>query len=123
MIPKVKTDPVKTVLTITVGFLVIFLVNHQSWAIITALGIGIAGVFSPFLSRKIDFLWMKLAWVLSLIMPNIILTIVFFLILFPIAALSRLFGKKDPLQLKNSKDSTFSICHKEFKKESFEKPW
>jgi len=66
---------------------------------------------------------MKLAWVLSLIIPNILLSSIFFLFLFPIALLSRLFGKKDPLMLKNPEKSVFRNQEKKFDKSSFENPW
>jgi len=118
-----KTDPVKTVLTISVGFTVLYFITKWDWTIITALVVGLAGVFSSYLSKKIDFLWMKLAWFLNLIVPNVLLTIIFFLLLFPLALLSRIFGKKDPLILKNKKDSYFKNCNRQLDKTSFEKPW
>ena len=118
-----KTDPVKTVLTITVGFIVVYLITKLHWAIIVALVIGVIGVFSVFLSKKIDFLWMKLAWILSLIVPNILLGAFFFLFLFPISLLSKIFGKKDPLHLKNKANSVYKTNDKIFEKKSFENTW
>lgn len=120
---KVKSDPIKTVLAISVGFMVIFLITNWKWAILVSLIIGLIGLFSIFLSKKIDFLWMKLSWLLSLIIPNIILGIVFYLILFPISIFSKLFRKKDPLILSNKLNSTFTVTNKSFDKKSFENPW
>jgi hypothetical protein len=118
-----KTDPIKTVLVISMGFLLIFLVTHWQWALFTSFAIGLIGVFSTYLSKKVDFLWMKLAYLLSLIVPNILLGAVFYLILFPISALSKLFRSKDPLVLTNRLKSTYIATKKSFDKESFEKPW
>jgi hypothetical protein len=118
-----KSEPVKTCLTIAMGFLVIFMATKAAWALPIALIVGSVGIFSPFLSRKIDFLWMKLATILSLIVPNILLGTVFYLFLFPISQLAKLFGKADPLLLKNSRESTFTTETKVFSKASFEKPW
>ncbi len=120
---KTKTDPIKTVLIITVGFIIIFLITKAQWAIFVAVGIGLIGILSSYLSRKIDFLWMKLAWILSMIIPNILLGLVFYLFLFPISLLSKLFGNKDPLILKNKADSIYINCNKKFDKETFEKLW
>jgi hypothetical protein len=89
----------------------------------TAIAVGLAGVFSNYLSTKIDFLWMKLTWFLSLIVPNVLLSIIFFLLLFPIALLARMFGKNDPLNLKNKNDSNFKNSNSQLDKDSFEKPW
>lgn len=119
----IKTEPTKTVLTIAVGFIVIYFVTKWMPALWVALIVGLIGVFSTYLTEKIDFLWMKLAWVLSLIVPNILLTIIFYLFLFPIALLAKIFGNKDPLRLKNTGASNFVNCEKEFDKASFEKPY
>ena len=118
-----KSEPIKTCLTIAVGFIVVFLATKAQWAIYVSLIVGAIGLFSDYLSQKIDFVWMKLTWVLSLIVPNILLGAIFYLFLFPISMLSKLFGKSDPLLLKNSNSSTFTTEHKEFSKASFEKPW
>ena len=118
-----KSEPIKTCLTIAVGFIVVFLATKGQWAIYVSLIVGAIGLFSDYLSQKIDFVWMKLTWVLSLIVPNILLGAIFYLFLFPISMLSKLFGKSDPLLLKNNNNSTFTTEHKEFGKASFEKPW
>lgn len=117
-----KTNsPFRTMLTISVGFLIIFLITNQKWALIVSLSVGLIGVFSTILSGYIDFLWAKLAWILSLIVPNIILSLFFFFFLFPIALLSKLFGKKDPMNLKNTKSSLFIDCIRKFDPVSFER--
>ena len=120
---KIKSDPIKTVLVITVGMLIIYIITKQQWSLYTALIIGILGVFSNFIARKIDWVWMKLTWILSLIVPNIILSIVFYLFLTPIALISRLFGERDQLRLKNRHDSMFKSTNKKFDPSSFENPW
>jgi hypothetical protein len=113
----------KTVLVISTGFVLIYLITGWNWAIIVSFVIGLSGILSEFLSRKIDFVWMKLAGFLGLILPNILLGIVFYLFLFPISVLSRLFGERDPLCLKNIRKSMFVASNKQFDKESFEKTW
>lgn len=119
----IKTNPSQTALTIVTGFIVIYFVTKWDAVLWVSLVVGLMAVFSTYLRQKIDFLWMKLAWVLSLIVPNILLSIIFYLLLFPIALLSRLFGNKDPLHLKNNQDSHYVNCDKDFDKTSFEKPW
>ncbi len=66
---------------------------------------------------------MKLAEGLSFIVPNILLSLVFFFILTPIAWASRLFKDRDPLDLKNEKDSFFQDRNTSFDPSSFERPW
>ncbi len=118
-----STSPEKTVLVITVGFLVLFLFSKQNAFLYVALSVGILGAMSSYLAEKIDWIWTKIGWVLSFIVPNVIMTIVFYLILTPIAFLSRVFGKSDPMDLKNLQSSLFKEKEATFSKESFEKPW
>lgn len=113
----------KTVLVITVGFLVLYFFSRQVAFLYIALSIGFLGTISSFLAEKIDWLWTKIGWVLSFIIPNIIMTIVFYVVLTPTAFLSRIFGKSDPMDLKNSQSSLFKEKESDFSKESFEKPW
>lgn len=120
---KIKSNPVKTMLTISIGFLVIFIITKLNWALLISLAIGLIGLFSTFLSKQIEFLWIKLAWFLGLIIPNILLSAIFYLFLFPIAVLSKIFGKNDSFKLKNNADTVFVSSNKDFDKNSFEKPW
>jgi len=117
------TNPTNTVLTITVGFVIVFLVFQWKWALTVSLLVGIAGLISNRLSSYIDFVWMQLAKVLSYIIPNILLSAIFYLFLFPIALLSRFFGKKDPLLLKNTKSSVYREVNKTFTASSLKNPW
>jgi hypothetical protein len=119
----IKSNPIKTVLTISVGFVIVFLVTKWNWTILISLIIGLIGLCSNYLIKKIDYLWMKLTWLLTLIVPNILFGTIFYLFLFPISILSRLFGKKDPLHLKNKVNSVFTTIKKDFDKTSFEKSW
>ena len=65
---------------------------------------------------------MKLAQLLGYIIPNILLSIVFYLILFPLSLLSKLFTK-DPLMLSSKYDSYFVDVNKEMDQKSFENMW
>jgi hypothetical protein len=71
----------------------------------------------------IDFLWMKLTWLLSLIIPRIILSLLFYLFLTPLALLSRIFGDGDPLQMKKPVSSMFRVEEPLSGPTSFEKMW
>lgn len=119
----IKSNPAKTMLTIAVGFIIIYLATKWSWALYVSLGVGLTGVFSHFVSEKIEFLWFKLAWLLGLIVPNIILGIIFYLFLFPISLVSKIFRKKDVLHLKNVQSSIFEPVTKNFNASTLDNPW
>ncbi len=117
-----KSDTSKTMLTISMGFLALYLVFIWKWALAVSIIIGVIGITSSFLSKRIEWVWLKLAEVLSLIVPKIVLTLAFFLFLFPIALLYRIFNK-DPLMLSRKYDSYFLEVKRDYDKKSFEKTW
>lgn len=118
-----KKDTSKsTILVISMGFLVLHLAFSWYWAVIVSLIVGIIGIVSSYLSSKIEWAWMKLSQLLGYIIPNILLSIVFFLFLFPIALLSKLFTK-DMLMVSSKYDSYFIDVNKEMNKKSFKKMW
>jgi len=109
-------------LVIAMGFLLIYLSTHLKWAIYVSLGAGLIGIVSTYLSQKVEWAWMKLALVLGYIVPNILLSIVFFVFLFPLAVISRIFNK-DPLMLSDKYSTYFVEVNREMDKASFEKMW
>lgn len=118
-----KFNPKNSVFAIAALLLIIFLYTDQYIIIWLTLSLLLLNLLSPRLTIVIDFFWSKIIWVLGLIMPKILLTIIFFLVLIPVAFLSRIFGKKDVLKLKNSYKSLFVDSNNRIDKSYFEKPW
>lgn len=116
-----KTTPAHTVLTIVTGFLLLYYFLGYNWLLYTSIIVGLLGVFIRPARVTIDFLWMKLAWVLSLIVPRIVLTVFYFVILTPIALLSRVFGKPSLKAKHKNLTSTFTPIDKTFEATSFER--
>lgn len=120
---QMKSDPSKTLLTISVGFAVIFWFIPYKWLLLVSIVVGLIGILSAPLSRLIERAWMKLAYILSLIVPNIVLGIVFFVFLLPLSILSKIFRKEDPLRLKNNLASVYKDRTEEYDKAHFENMW
>jgi ABC-type dipeptide/oligopeptide/nickel transport system permease subunit len=120
---QLKTESARTVLTITTALLIVYLFTGWQWAVLAGVLLGIAGVFSRTVSRLIHSCWMQVAYLLSLIIPKVLLTLIFYLVLLPVALLSRVFRKESSLKLENHPGSMFRDLNKTFKKEDFKKPW
>jgi hypothetical protein len=120
---KPNSNPVKTILAISLGLIVVYLITKKQWVLSVSFVVGLIGILSDFLSQKIDFVWMKISWLLSLIVPNIVLSLIFYLLLFPISLLAKLFGEKDTLRLKNNSKTNFIDFKGSFDKSSFERTW
>ena len=113
----------KSTLTIVVGFVLLSNYFHSKQLLILAIVIGLLGIFSEKANDKIIWVWSKLTELLGYIMPNVLLSIVFYFFLTPLAFVNRLNRKKNPLQLKNNSSSVFITNRKEFTPESLEKIW
>jgi polyferredoxin len=110
IIDKMKREKnLETMLVITVGMLVLyFIFKSKSWSnylLITSLVIGLIGVFSDFLSEKVAWVWGKIAHILGTFNSYVLLSVIFFVFLTPVAFLFKL-TRKDSLKLKAQKNGT-----------------
>jgi len=118
-----KSNPAQTVLVICTGLVLVYFIFDLRWVLYLAFGLGILSILSIWISKKIEWVWFKLTYLLSLIVPNILLGLIFFLFLTPIAFLASLFAKKDSFLLKKPNDSTYQIINKKYSAADLENPW
>lgn len=113
----------KSTLTIVIGFILISNYYDIKPLFNLAILLGLIAILSEKANDKIIWIWSKISEVIGLIMPNILLTIVFYLFLTPLALLNRINRKKNPLQLKNYNTTVFVTKSKVFSAKSLEKIW
>ena len=120
---KIKSNPSLTVLTIVFGLLFFnHFLNNEMILYLTLILSGL-GVFSPKISLILEKIWFKTSFILSQIIPNVLLSLIFFLILTPIALLSKLFKSQTDFNSNNNQKTTFKTQNKSFDKNSFERAW
>lgn len=118
-----ELDKIKAQLVIVTGLTVLYFVFKSQYFIIAAAVIGVICLAIPAAGDLIVKGWYKFAEVLGAINGKILLSIVFFVVLFPVAVISRL-GKKNPLSLKReSGNSVFVDRNHKYKKEDLEQVW
>lgn len=122
-----SSNNTKTILVMVVGFLIlsyVFRSNETASSVLffLAIGVGLIELISPKLGNYIVLAWNKLAHILGWINTRIILTLVFYLFLFPLAFLYKLIGK-DPLQRKDPKQSVFKVRNHTYAKADLENIW
>ena len=120
---KVKSNPSLTILTIVFGLLVFNYFLNKDVIFYCCLLLSGIGVFSNKISIIIENIWFKLSFILSQIIPNILLSLIFFLILTPLSLLSKLFDSKTDFNAKNNRNTMFKTQNKSFDKNSFERAW
>ena len=75
--------------------------ENQAWTWLAgvAVAFAIAALATPSLLRPIEWAWMKLAHVLSIVMTSVLLTLTYYLVMTPMGFLMKLLGK-DPMERK-----------------------
>jgi hypothetical protein len=99
-----REKQLETMLTIAVGFFLVAWSTKNKYVFLFALLMGLIGMFSKTLTSYISNGWMKVGEAMGAISSRVILSVIYFLFLVPIALLYRI-GRKDTLQLKKSKSS------------------
>jgi len=119
---RTKQEEYLSILVIVLGFLGLFLIFKYSWMLWTAFGVGVLSLLIPIIRKVILKFWFGLAHVLGWINSRILLSIVFFLLLFPISLLYRLFNR-NTLQLKRGETSLFHERNYSYQKKDLENMW
>jgi len=117
------TEVPEIILAIVVGLVVFYFLKKSVYFLFAALVIGVIGLFSAYLSNLVHIAWTKLTKVLSYIVPSVLFSVVFYLVVFPISLFSKVFKNNSYLLIKNNQNTTFKDSHGEFKKQNFEKLW
>lgn len=113
----------KTILAIVVGLLAISFIFKIPILIKIGLGIGVLSLISSFIEEKIAWIWSKIGLALGFINGNILLSIIFFIILTPIALVMRYLAGKDNLVLKKPKGSVFVTRNQKYVAKDLENVW
>ncbi len=108
--PATREKELETILTLCVAFIVIWFASKQQYVFLLwgSIGLGLIGMFSKYITSKISWAWLKVGEMMGAVMSKVILGIVFFVFLFPIAMLSRLFSNGNgSLQLAKGNKTTY----------------
>ena len=116
-------DRFKTILVIVTGLLAFSLIFDIDWLGKVALTIGILSVFIPLAAKGIEWVWLKLALMLGWTNSRILLSVVYFGFLLPIAVVSRVFTK-DPLSIRGrNAQSLFVSRNQRYRKDDLRNVW
>ena len=119
---KQKNKVLETHLVIVTALVIIFLLKEKMVFIYLAAGVGIIGILIIPIAKLITKGWFGLAEILSKITSSLIMTIVFYLILVPIATIYKLSNKR-MLDLKNPGSSMWHQRDHHYQKKDLENAW
>jgi len=89
-----RKEQFKTLVILSVGLALIGWRWHHVYVAITALGLLIAGSLSSWLLKVITDGWLWIGEMIGAVMSRVVLSLVFFMVLTPVAVIYRLFGRK-----------------------------
>ncbi len=112
----------KTQLIIVTGLLVLAALFQVETVAYVALLVGVISLAIPPVGNWIVWGWYKLAEGLGWFNSRVLLSIVYYLVVTPIACVFRWVGN-DPLLLKDTKGSMFNFREHTYSKEDLENPW
>ena len=117
-----KEKSLETFLVLTGALVVVFWITNKKIFLLLALILVLIGIFSPYLTGKISWLWLKLAEGMGYVMSKVLLSVVFFIFLLPLSFMQKVF-KKDTLSLKRKNISYYSERNHLYTGKDLENMW
>ncbi len=97
------------VLVALAGIVFYKITGHELYFIVSVVSL-IVVLVAPILFKPLSFLWFGLSGLLGAIVPKILLTLVFFLLVVPVGLVRKIFGR-DTLQLQKFKKGKNPVMH------------
>lgn len=116
-------DKYKSILVIVIGFLLLGRYFRNDYLFYAALGLGVLTLLSERIADGVLYLWMGLAKVLGWISSRVILSVVFFLFLTPLAFLARIISGRDAMGRSNKNATVFKERNHRYQREDLENVW
>lgn len=107
------------------GLLIPWLIGYAwpVWPWIAAGVFAIFGIIFPIVLSPLNWLWLKIGFVLGWINTRIILGLIFFVILFPISLVMRIIGKDSMHRKLDEMATTYRVSSKSAPKNQIERPF
>jgi hypothetical protein len=113
----------ESMLVITAGVTVLFFLTHRPWLAWVVATVGVCGLFVPPAARLIARGWFGLAHVLGWINGRILLTVIYYLVLTPVALLRRAFQRDAMRTIDRAAASHWTVRDHTYTAADLEKPW
>ncbi len=117
-----RSKHLETCIVIVTGLLVFWHFLGEKSLIYISIAIGIIGAFIPGIAKWIHWAWYKLAEAMGFVMSKVLLTLVFFVFLFPVSLIYRMFNN-DTLQLKRKPDTYWTKRDHRYSGKDLEQVW
>lgn len=118
-----KEKPVETMLVLAMGCLLAYVVFHWKAGLYFSFGFGGIGIFSGWLSMRIAWVWMAVAKALGRVTNGVLLSVLFFFVVMPVAFFRRVLGKDRLTFFDPKATSNFVSREHLFAREDLDRTW
>lgn len=113
----------ETIIVLTGALIIFFLIYKINELLYIALGLIVISILSKQLTYYISWIWLKLAEGMGFVVSKIILSVIYYIFLFPIALLSRLSNKNSIILKNKNKKSLFFDRNVKYEPKDLENIW
>ncbi|MBN2805619.1 MAG: hypothetical protein JXR22_03095 [Prolixibacteraceae bacterium] len=117
-----RDKALEALLVISTGLVLLYLINEKEWLLYLSLFIGLTGILFPLPGNLLAKGWYKLGEVLGWFVSKVILVLLFYLFLLPIALLNRIF-QPDKLKLKRNQTSHWIVRNHQYSANDLKNSW
>lgn len=117
-----KEKQLEAIVVIVTGTIVLYLVYKLMLFIYIGLGVGISAIAIQPLAKLLAQGWYKLGDLMGFVVSKVVLGIMYYLLLVPIAFFHNLFNK-DTLRLKRSSDSFWVTRNRKYEANDLKNTW
>ncbi len=115
-------DHFQTILVICLGFIGLSFLFKTEILLYIGIGLGVIPALIPVTAQYISLGWYKLGEALGWVNGKVLLSVVFFIFLTPIALIYQ-WTKKNPLYKKDPGESVFKVREHTFSAKDLRDPW
>ena len=113
---------IEAILVICLGLVVFYFIFDEKILLTISIILGLAGLFIPFVAKWVAKGWYGLSHVMGFVMSKVILTIIFYVFLFPMALIARAGGKLT-VKLKKDPKTYWTERNHSYVKKDLENTW
>ena len=116
-------EKLKALLVIVTGLVILFFIFKNKNFLYAAALVGVLSLAIPVAGDGIIWLWFKIAEGLGWFNSRILLSVIFFIFLYPISLLVKMFSKNLMMLKKENRKSVYTERNHKYLKEDLENTW
>lgn len=117
-----KEKQLEAIVVIVTGMILLYFVYKSAVFLYIGFGVGVSAIAIKPLAKLIAMGWYKLGDLLGFVVSKVVLGVMFYLLLVPIALIHNVFNK-DTLRLKRSKDSLWTTRNHSYTDKDLKNIW